>query len=244
MKSREVEALERQLEERTRQLELANLAKSGFLAASHELRQPLHALGLFVGQLRGHALGAKPTRIVEQIDAAVAALNERFNALLEIATSKTGCCGPDDANETSATPEPTRASVDIARGKLVVVIDDDPLVLEGTCGLLRSWGCSVVSADSGSALASLVERQRPPDLIISDLRLPQGETGIEAIAALRKASGNAIPAFLVSGDTSAEAAREARSIGCHLLQKPVNPMALRSILNRMLKEKKPTDDRQ
>ena len=42
--------LERKVEERTHQLEHANLAKSRFLAAaSHDLRQPLHASGLFVG---------------------------------------------------------------------------------------------------------------------------------------------------------------------------------------------------
>ena len=45
--------LERKVEERTHELELANMAKSRFLAAaSHDLRQPLHALGLFVAQLR------------------------------------------------------------------------------------------------------------------------------------------------------------------------------------------------
>jgi CheY-like chemotaxis protein len=243
MKSPDVEALERQVEECTRQLERASLARSRFLAASHELRQPLHALGLFVGQLRGHAHEPEQMRVVEQIDAAVSALNNRFNALLDTSTSETGTLGPTNADETSTAPAPTQASLDIARGKLIVVIDDDPLVLEGTCGLLRSWGCSVVSADSGSALASLVDRQRPPDLIISDLHLPQGETGIEAIAAMRKVSGNAIPAFLVSGDTSAEATREARSNGCHLLQKPVDPMALRAILNRMLKKRESTNDR-
>ena len=32
--------------------------------------------------------------------------------------------------------------------KLVVVIDDNPLVLEATGGLLRSWGCCVVTAKS------------------------------------------------------------------------------------------------
>ena len=38
----------RKVEERTQQLELANRAKSRFIAAaSHDLRQPLHALGLF-----------------------------------------------------------------------------------------------------------------------------------------------------------------------------------------------------
>jgi signal transduction histidine kinase len=45
--------LERRVLERTHELELANTAKSRFLAmASHDLRQPLHALGLFVAQLR------------------------------------------------------------------------------------------------------------------------------------------------------------------------------------------------
>ena len=44
--------LERKVEDRTRELKLANQAKSRFLAvASHDLRQPLHALGLFVAQL-------------------------------------------------------------------------------------------------------------------------------------------------------------------------------------------------
>ena len=48
--------LEHKVEERTHQLELANLAKSRFLAAaSHDLRQPLHALGLFLAQLRAEA---------------------------------------------------------------------------------------------------------------------------------------------------------------------------------------------
>ena len=43
--------LERKAQEHTHQLELANLTKSRFLAAaSHDLRQPLHALGLFGGE--------------------------------------------------------------------------------------------------------------------------------------------------------------------------------------------------
>jgi len=48
--------LEQKIAERTQQLDDANRAKSRFLAAaSHDLRQPVHALGLFVAQLQGHA---------------------------------------------------------------------------------------------------------------------------------------------------------------------------------------------
>jgi nitrate/nitrite-specific signal transduction histidine kinase len=66
--------LERKVEERTHQLELANLAKSRFLAAaSHDLRQPLQALGMFVAQLQDHMKTAEGSRLVERIDVAVAA---------------------------------------------------------------------------------------------------------------------------------------------------------------------------
>jgi K+-sensing histidine kinase KdpD len=52
MKSRAVKKRQRQLAKRTPQ---HNRDRSRFLAASHDIRQPLYALGLFVGQLRSVA---------------------------------------------------------------------------------------------------------------------------------------------------------------------------------------------
>jgi signal transduction histidine kinase/CheY-like chemotaxis protein len=87
--------LERKVEERTHQLELANLAKSRFIAvASHDLRQPLHALGLFVAQLREH-LDSGRNRIVDQIDAAVTAMDELFNEMLDISKLDAGVLVPN-----------------------------------------------------------------------------------------------------------------------------------------------------
>jgi CheY-like chemotaxis protein len=138
------------------------------------------------------------------------------------------------------TAEP-KASVHAAlgsiSGKLVVVIDDDAVVLDSTGGLLRSWGCDVVTAASAHvALAGLAERDRTPDLIISDYRLSDGQNGIEAIEKLREAFNLSIPAFLISGDTAPEPLREARASGYHLLHKPVRPRALRAMLGRFLKK--------
>ena len=88
--------LERKVQERTHQLELANLAKSRFLAAaSHDLRQPLHALGLFVAELRARLNAPERERVVERIDAAVAAMNELFNALLDISKLDADVLAPD-----------------------------------------------------------------------------------------------------------------------------------------------------
>ncbi len=83
--------LERKVEDRTHQLQVANLAKSRFLAAaSHDLRQPLHALNLFVAQLRNETDRAERDRIAGRIDLAVGNMNELFNALLDISRLDAG----------------------------------------------------------------------------------------------------------------------------------------------------------
>ena len=112
----------------------------------------------------------------------------------------------------------------------------DTLVLDGMRGILQSWGCQVETAASGeAALAGLAANGGKPDLIISDSRLADGETGIEVIERLRQAAGAPIPAFVITGDTAPERLREASAGGFHLLHKPVSPMALLTTLNRILK---------
>jgi signal transduction histidine kinase/HAMP domain-containing protein len=125
------------------------------------------------------------------------------------------------------------AIADPAHGKLVLVIDDDPLVIEGMSGILRSWGCRILGADSEETALAAVQRQWP-DLIIADYRLADGNTGIHAIERLRDAAGFPIPAFLISGDTAPERLREASANGYQLLHKPVPPMRLRTVLNQFM----------
>jgi len=110
-----------------------------------------------------------------------------------------------------------------AVAKLVVVIDDDPLILEATEGLLRSWGCGVVAAKScDEALVSLAETEagRRPDLIVCDYQLSRGPTGVDAIERLRSAFGK-IPALLISADASSPRC-EVGPRSYNLLYKPVN----------------------
>jgi signal transduction histidine kinase/CheY-like chemotaxis protein len=69
----------------------ANLAKSRFLAAaSHDLRQPVHALGMFVGALRGRAMDAEAMRLVEHVNGSVEALDGLFTAMLDISRLDAG----------------------------------------------------------------------------------------------------------------------------------------------------------
>jgi len=118
--------------------------------------------------------------------------------------------------------------------KLVVVIDNNSLILEATEGLLRSWGCCVVTAEScDDALVRLAETEagRRPDLIVCDYQLSGGLTGVGAIERLRSAfcGASEIPALLVSGDASAPQC-EVGSRAYQLLNKLVNAERFHSAL--------------
>lgn len=79
------------LRRRNELVEQANLDKSRFLAAaSHDLRQPIHALGLFVGALRTTILAPEALRLVEQIEASATAMDGLFSALLDISRLDAG----------------------------------------------------------------------------------------------------------------------------------------------------------
>jgi signal transduction histidine kinase len=86
---------ETRIVERTHALAAANEAKSRFLAAaSHDLRQPMHALSLFVGQLRGIELPIDGTTLLLRIERSVDALGELLEALLDLSKLDVGAVSP------------------------------------------------------------------------------------------------------------------------------------------------------
>ena len=73
------------LEAAKRQAQLANLAKSRFLAAaSHDLRQPLQTLALVQGLLAKTVSSEKMQKLVARLDETLSAMSGMLNALLDI----------------------------------------------------------------------------------------------------------------------------------------------------------------
>ncbi|PCJ22723.1 MAG: hybrid sensor histidine kinase/response regulator [SAR86 cluster bacterium] len=80
-----------QLQEAMTETEEANRAKSVFLAsASHDLRQPLHAMGLFIETLSSSKLNASQQNIVEHIESASEATRKMLNTLLDFSKLDAG----------------------------------------------------------------------------------------------------------------------------------------------------------
>jgi len=75
--------------------EAANRDKTQFLAAaSHDLRQPLHALGLFGAALAARVDQPATREIVDCINASVEALERQFTALMDISKLDAGAVTP------------------------------------------------------------------------------------------------------------------------------------------------------
>jgi len=74
----------------------------------------------------------------------------------------------------------------------------------------------------------------PPQIIIADLHLNNGELGPQAVEEVRRAFGQKVPALLVTADISAKAEETARRHGLEMLRKPVRPAELRSLLSYLL----------
>jgi PAS domain S-box-containing protein len=119
-------------------------------------------------------------------------------------------------------------------GLRVLLIEDDALGRVGLASLLTSWGCRVTTAEGAQAACDLYRQDQAPDITISDFRLGGGINGIEALERLSAIAGRRIAACLISGDTDANVRQQAQSAGLTLLQKPVRPAKLRSLMRHLV----------
>lgn len=132
-------------------------------------------------------------------------------------------------------PKPPNNDAVRLDGVLALVIDDEPHILRGMQMLLESWHCEAMVAPSLEAfLEDNATRGAVPDIILSDYRLADGKSGVDAIAALREEFNRDIPAMVISGDIAADRLREAQDAGLTLMHKPIEPDRLLGAMATLL----------
>ncbi|HTI83807.1 MAG TPA: response regulator [Acetobacteraceae bacterium] len=114
------------------------------------------------------------------------------------------------------------------RGGTVLVVDDDPLVLASTSGILEDIGYSPVRAGSGHAALQIAQTQQI-DLVVTDYVMP-GLTGLQLADELHK-SEPLLPILLVSGFLEVESNQMRR---LQWLPKPFGRQALADAIDRCL----------
>ncbi|MBP7465173.1 MAG: response regulator, partial [Pseudoxanthomonas sp.] len=128
-----------------------------------------------------------------------------------------------------------RSGAEAARGlagRRILLVDNDADALAALAQLLARWGCQVATAADGEGAAAALATQ-PADLWLFDYHLDRGDTGVLLAERLRGRYG-AAPCLVLSADAGEDTRVAVQDAGLALLSKPVRPLALKSVLDRML----------
>jgi signal transduction histidine kinase len=125
----------------------------------------------------------------------------------------------------AAPPKPAQTPLGQARapsdfqGKRVLVIDDDPDVLDSLRMFLSQVGADVTTAGTSAEAHAAADRGPPFDVVLSDYRLPDGD-GVTLFEHLRHA-GRALTGVIITGETDSEVLQRVVASGLPCLHKPV-----------------------
>lgn len=119
-------------------------------------------------------------------------------------------------------------------GSCFWLIDNDEAICLAMRLLLENWGAKVVTARSLEELEAQVDLLNDlPDALICDYHLDDGATGIEAAQALMPKLYDEVPVLVITANYSKELNTELRQLGYHLMNKPVKPLRLKTLLTHL-----------
>ncbi|HTI46154.1 MAG TPA: ATP-binding protein [Casimicrobiaceae bacterium] len=157
--------------------EAANRAKSQLLAAaSHDLRQPLHALGLYAAALAARAHETEWQGLVGNVQGGIAALETQFGQLLDLSRLEAGALQPERCDVPLAplfariadefAPQATARGLALRVARTRVTVNSDPALLERIVGNLVAN--AVRYTRRGGVVLGVRRRGRHVEIVVAD----------------------------------------------------------------------------
>ena len=115
----------------------------------------------------------------------------------------------------------------------ILCVDNEQDILVGMENLLGRWGCDVRTAVDLVGSLQLIDEHWVPDVILSDYRLDNGRTGLEVLQQCRLRLGDSFIGVIISADRTDDMLDGIKSNGFSFIPKPVKPLKLRAVLNRV-----------
>ncbi|MGY2736897.1 two-component system CheB/CheR fusion protein [Sphingomonas sp. UYP23] len=123
----------------------------------------------------------------------------------------------------------------------IVIVEDDPDVVDLLEQLLKAEGHIVRTAsDAASAIKLVAAGAIKPELLLTDYNLPGGMDGLDLLRCLRAGMPDSLPAIVLTGDISSEALARIASEECIQLSKPVKPNDLIASIARLIASARPS----
>lgn len=131
-----------------------------------------------------------------------------------------------------AVPKTPNRSQQKFMGRRLLILDNEPEVLEGMRVLLESWGGDVAVARTPQD-AQKVFKAHKPELMVVDYHLDEGEIGVNAALDIFKTADD-VPVVVATADYSDELRDIVQEAGFYLTRKPIKPAGFRALLGRLL----------
>lgn len=126
--------------------------------------------------------------------------------------------------------QPTAAMLEHIK---VLCVDNEHEILLGMRTLLERWGCDVRTAINLVDSLQCMNEGWIPDVVFSDYRLDNDRTGLEVLQQCRLRLGDRFIGIIISADRTEDMLSAIKSNGFEFIAKPVKPLKLRAILNRI-----------
>ena len=102
----------------------------------------------------------------------------------------------------------------------ILIVDDEPSILQSLSGLLTDEGFEIYTADNGYEALKIIDSE-VPDMVLLDIWMP-GIDGIETLKEIKK-TNPALPVIIITGHGNVETAVKATKLGAFdLIEKPLN----------------------
>jgi Na+/proline symporter/signal transduction histidine kinase len=139
--------------------------------------------------------------------------------------------------EQTTTPQSARLTDPGANfaGKRILLLDNEPQLLNAVAELLRSWQCEVLAISLPSEAIALLQQGPAPDLLLFDYHLDQGATGVDVATQLQQHFGVQCPVVIHSADQQQQTRDHALNAGFHFMLKPLKAANLKRLLQRLLR---------
>lgn len=136
--------------------------------------------------------------------------------------------------EAPAPAPPPHHAIGLARTR-VLIIDNDPRVVEAMVNLLARWDCEAMTAHDLADIDRIIAQEGfRPEILLADYHLDFGALGTDAVERLRAAFDPGLPAIIITADRAEDIASDARERGCEILHKPIRPAELRALMQHLL----------
>ncbi len=222
-------------------------AKDKLASASHDIRQPLQAMSLFIHSLESKLSNEQQHNILNKLKQSAQSLNSSLDDMLGLLkpnaaqTHGSGYQVPAPNAKQFAQADVQADAKDSAYNPsldyTVMVLDDNEEVVMALENTLQEAGFHVYPATNlAEACAIIKEVDQLPDMLLVDFNLGDNCEGDEAIKIIRKTAQSIIPSVVITSENCNSKLHRAKEVANTVLSKPVQAEQLLATITNFVEE--------